>query len=100
MSNSETSIPHKIVDTLLTANIIAKDFSTYVDAFSPMRSDWTAAYAVQLSQRRDDALSDLGVDHRAKLRKSTDRVFFSIGLKWYYLSKKNTTTSNNFPRFA
>ena len=75
MENFSLSFSHKIVDVLLTSNVILKDFKANIGYFSPVRTPWNSDYADGMIQRSDDALSDLvGVDHRGKLRDSTERV--------------------------
>ncbi|MFP4622201.1 MAG: hypothetical protein ACLFM7_12885 [Bacteroidales bacterium] len=75
MENFNLSFSHKIVDTLLTSNVILKDFKAYIGYFSPVRTPWNVDFADSMIQRSEVALSDLvGVDHRGELRDSTDRV--------------------------
>ena len=75
MGYSLTSYPYKTVDMLMGANVVAKNFKTYVHHFSPVRTPWNVDFADSMIQRTEYALSDLvGVDHRGKLRDSSDRV--------------------------
>jgi len=75
MENFNLSFSHKIVDVLLTSNVILKDFKTNIGSFSPVRTPWNSDFADGMIQRSEDALSDLvGVDHRGELRDSTTRV--------------------------
>ena len=70
-----TSYPYKTVEMLLGSNVVTKDFKTYIHHFTPVRTPWNDGFADSMIQRTEDALSNLvGVDHRGKLRDSTDRV--------------------------
>lgn len=75
MEETEITYPCKTVEMLLATLIIVKSFREDIDVFEAMRSIWNLDFADALESRADNALTNLvGVNHRTRLRESTDRV--------------------------
>ena len=75
MTTTVRNYGYKNVDMLMTAKTVVESFKANLTELTTVRTDWTAAYATELSARIDAAIDGyLGTDSKRQLREATTQL--------------------------